>query len=151
MVIAFQKNDPNLFPKLIRWWTKSPYSHCEIIFTNGLTFSADCNSTGIRTKFKTSNHNTVDWDFVKIPVDAETEAKLFRWATTEAGCLYDFVGIVFTQILPLSFQNPWWWFCSELCTAFLQQAGLLTDLIAYKLNPGQLFKILDERGYKINE
>lgn len=144
MVIAFRKNDPSFSSRLIRWWTKSTYSHCEMIFTNGLTFSAffeDFNTSFKRNIIYDSN----DWDFIDIPITRTEEYKIYGWTINEDNCFYDIIGIIFTQIIPLSFENPWWWFCSEVCCAAVQQVGLCLDITPHETDPGKLYKILKER------
>lgn len=140
MKVAFKKNDSSLPSKLIRWWTKSPYSHCELIFNNGLSFSAFVEE--FKTDFKSNIHDDNDWDIIELPFDKEMEYKIYQWCLSEKDCTYDVIGILFTQIVPLSFQNPWWWFCSELCCAALQQGGMLPNLVPHELSPGGLYNEL---------
>lgn len=143
MEIAFRKNAPGLFPKLIRWWTSSPYSHCEVIFSNGFTFSADIEE--FKTRFKSVSHNPDEWDIIKIPIERIIEYKVYDFCLNEENCLYDIIGIFFSQIIPISFENPWWWFCSENAVACLHKTGELLDIIPHQTSPGRLYKLLKER------
>ena len=36
--VAFYKGTGDLFNKIVRWWTKSPYSHAELILPDGVTW-----------------------------------------------------------------------------------------------------------------
>jgi hypothetical protein len=143
MEIAFRKNSNTIPSKLIRWWTKSPYSHCELVFKNGLTFSAFIED--FRTDFKSASHDPSEWDIIEIPIDLETEYKIYQFCVDEDNCLYDIVGLTLTQFLPLGFENPWWWFCSEICVAALHRAGMLLDIVPHLTDPGTLAKLLNER------
>jgi hypothetical protein len=138
--IAFRKNDPSFFSKTIRWWTKSPYSHCELVFTNGFTFSAYIED--FKTCFKSKEHLPEEWDFLSLPMSVEDEYKIYQFCLKETDCKYDIIGLVLTQVIPLSFENPYWWFCSEVCTAAIQEVSLLPDIVPYETDPGELYKLL---------
>ena len=69
MRVAFYKGEGNFFDKLIRWWTKSSYSHCELIFSDGIFFSADPRDGGVRYK-----------NIVPDPLFPESGGSSPRWA-----------------------------------------------------------------------
>ena len=142
MKIAFQKNPTTIFSKLICWWTKSPYYHCEIIFSCGSSFSAIPEKN--KTRFAWIEYNE-NWDIVDLPFDSKTKQKILEWCNGEVDCKYDFIGILFTQIIPLSFQNPWWWFCSEVCMSALQQGGWFQHFRTFQYDPGELYNLVLEK------
>lgn len=141
MKIAFQKNPTSILGKLVCWWTKSPYYHCELVFNSGVSFSAQFFK---KTAFNFTYHYPKNWDFIEIPMTKEEEQTIYNWCVSESDCFYDYIGIIFTQFIPLSFQNPWWWFCSENCLAALQQIGRHLDKIPHHYSPDKLYNSLKE-------
>lgn len=141
MKIAFQKNPQTFLEKSICNWTNSPYFHTELVFNDGWCFSADFAKNTTRFKYINFNDN---WDYKIIPVTARQEIEILKWCLSEDKCGYDYIGIVFTQIIPLSFENPWWWFCSEVCLAAIQQVNYFKGLPAYQYNPGKLYHLLED-------
>jgi hypothetical protein len=137
MKIAFRKNDTSIISKLIRWWTKSPYSHCEIIFSNGQTFSAFIEER--KTSMKTKVYSDNSWDIIELPIDKEAEYMVYEWCMNEMNCGYDFIGIIFSQIIKLSRESKEKWFCSEVCCAALQQANLAQGVVPHEVSPGALY------------
>jgi hypothetical protein len=137
--VALYKAPGTWFDKVVRWWTRSQYSHCELVFSNGLWFSSSPRDGGCR--FKSITPADGAWDFIEISLTPEQERAVYDFCLREDGCWYDWIGIIFTQVLPLSFENPWWWFCSEICVAALQRAGLLAGVTAFHVDPGQLAQL----------
>lgn len=138
MRIAFYKGSGAVFDKLIRWWTKSAYSHCEFVFSDGAFFSASPRDGGTRFKFIAQDEQ---WDFVDLPFSTMDELRIRNFCDSENGCNYDWIGIALTQVLPLSFESPWWWFCSEVLVAGLQEIGYFPLLTPSKIDPGQLYRL----------
>jgi len=125
MKIAFQKNGKGIFAKIIQWWTKSIYYHCELVFEDKTSFSANIDSWKIiGTRFSTFDYNNYDlnnWDVINLPINTDEEQKIKEWCKSENNCFYDFIGLFLTQLVPFSFENKYWWFCSEICCAALQK------------------------------
>lgn len=134
--LAFYKGKGRLFDKLIRWWTKGRYSHCELVFKDGAFFSADAWKGIVR--FEKVDANPANWDFVDVPMDTFDENRLYRWCLAQEGKGYDWLGIVGAQILPLSIEDPLLYFCSEVCVEGLQQVGKLKGVVACDVSPSRL-------------
>ena len=78
--IAFYKGQGNWLNKIIRWWTKSPYSHAELILPNNYTWIGMLLSQFLPFSIKRRNKwycsewiayalriaNIVDWKTIKI-------------------------------------------------------------------------------------
>ena len=121
--ILFYKADGKLLDKLIRWWTNSKYSHCEILFENGLMFSADgWDSKGVRY---TSQFNPENWEVVTITLDDYKVKYLKMWCDDRVGKGYDWTGVL-RFVVPILPQLDEKWFCSELCGAALKYVGILS-------------------------
>ena len=128
---------------MIKLWTRSKYSHCELVFDGDLRFSADPEMP-MHTRFSLKEMEPGKWDFIELPLDPEQENEIHAYFLTEMNCRYDWVGIFLSQFIPLGYQSESKWFCSEVCVAGLQQAGLLTDIKPNRVSPGKLYKLLNK-------
>jgi hypothetical protein len=113
--LAFYKGKGLFGDKLIRWWTKSDYSHTELVI-NGQSYSASERKGEKGARVKSIVFNPDHWDFVEIEADTDYALKVF---TKHKGKGYDWLGILFSQILPLNLDHPSRVFCSELNAAML--------------------------------
>ena len=75
--LAFKKDSNGFMSKLIKWWTKSRYSHIEIIipdrngnFENGFWLSAN-SKKGVRTKPLKLPLDFNSWDYLDVEVNDE--------------------------------------------------------------------------------
>ena len=123
MKIAFythtKKGWQGVTERLIRWWTRGNYSHCELVLSesNGIS---ECGSSsgidgGVRIK-----HMALDpshWDVVEIGLGDPSRAK--AWFLAHDGDKYDFFGLLGFVIRrgDLDEKNKWW--CSEAVAAAL--------------------------------
>ena len=72
ITIAFYKGRGDILNKIVRWWTKSKYSHAELILNDRETWISI--SPKILSKIEASKKffaSPVDWDFITLKVDAE--------------------------------------------------------------------------------
>lgn len=60
---------------LVKWWTQSPYSHCELIFNDGISASASFLDGGVR--FKQIDYDPTKWDMVNIPDELQEAAHAY--------------------------------------------------------------------------
>lgn len=101
---------------LIRTFTRSPYSHCEIALHKGggqyACYSASIRDGGVRVK--TMPLPSEKWDL--IPVRA-TEAQVRAAFETTRGAKYDWLGA--TGVITRWRHDKRKWFCSEWCAAAL--------------------------------
>ena len=107
--IAFRKNDKRVMPSLIRWWDRGPYSHCELVFSDGSTASSTV-ADGVYI----GRHEMLpgDWDFVELPDELEAAAR--AWFIKHEGKAYDWLGDIsfVLDFIPASRDK---WFCSRAC------------------------------------
>lgn len=110
----FYKAPGRLFDKLIRWYTKSKYSHCEIVI-DGIAYTADAWAGEVVVR-PVATFNPDNWDVVDIaaPVDV-------GWLNQQLGKKYDWLGIF--GFLLWNTEDPSRWYCSELCAAALGYTG----------------------------
>ena len=95
-----------------------PYSHCEMVFSDGFSVSSSFSAGGVRRQL--IKYRSVGfWDFLLIPDPAgeiETSAKI--WFGNHMGCLYDIWGNV-RFAFGVARHSEERWFCSEACMAAL--------------------------------
>lgn len=108
MKVAFHKGTL-VGDRLIRWWDAGPYSHCEIVFSDGLWASASLMDDR-RVRGKRINPTAGRWDYLDLPDHYEQPARDF-FARTE-GARYDLLGQVRFVLAPLRGQGDKYW-CSE--------------------------------------
>lgn len=113
MIIAAYKGKGTFFDSLIRWWTKSPYSHVEIVLHRNQYyfkgFSSSTRDGGVRVK--SIKVKSGHWDFFEADAPRLEEEEMRK----HIGKGYDFMGILLSQILPLKRHSKRRFFCSELC------------------------------------
>ncbi len=120
-----------IYNRLIRWWDNGKYSHCELIFSDGMAASASFLDGGVR--FKQIDFDPARWDFIDLPADLETVAR--QWFTKHQGSGYDVIGNLrfALDFLP---DNKNKWFCSEALAAAIGIAE------PWRLGPNGLAAVL---------
>lgn len=112
MRVAFYKSIRpgflGIYSRLVRWIDRGIYSHCELVFEEGLAASASYMDGGVR--FKHIEFDPQHWDFVEIPDKYYKNA--LAWFQTEEGKPYDLKGN-FRFLLWFVPQDPHAWFCNE--------------------------------------
>lgn len=115
------------FDRLIAAFDKGEYSHVELVLvpTNGLSVCCSSSSRdgGVRTKLIALNDGK--WDRVEVPTTPEQDriSQEFVAPICQRKAKYDWAGILGFP-LHHNTQDSQRWFCSELCTAALQAAGV---------------------------
>lgn len=122
----------------IRFWTRGPYSHAELVFSDGVWFSTDPAALVVRLNPAGYDEG---YDFVDVFVTEEQERVVRAWAISQVGKGYDWVGIFLSQFLPLGVQEPNRWFCSEIVTAALQRIGIFAGVKPSSVHPNRLFNM----------
>lgn len=145
MKIAFYIGGETFIDKAIQWWDQERESHCELIFSDGVSFSSRPKGwgTSFKAQGKIDYSDSSKWEVIDLSefIDSDAEEIIRKWCVAEDDCWYDIIGIFFSVVFPFGFQNPWWWFCSEVCCAALQQIGWFVDEKSWKITPSELHKI----------
>ena len=119
MQVAFYKGTrPGLkgvYNWLVRKWTRSAYSHCELVVSTGRAWSASFEAGGVRSKLV--DFDPPKWDLIDLPDALEPAA--VAWFTAHRGAKYDLLGNLqfILAAIPHSRKR---WFCSEAVAAALE-------------------------------
>lgn len=117
MQLAFYKGRhrglPGWFDAAVRWWTRGPYSHVELVLDDGTCWSSSARDGGVRTK--AIDLGSGNWDLVPVVQDA---AAARAWFAAHAGAGYDYLGL-FGFVWRRSYGAGSRWFCSEAVAAAL--------------------------------
>lgn len=103
-----------VYNRLVRLVTRSPYSHCELLFSDGIAASASWLDGGVR--FKTIAIDPAHWDVINLPDELEDAA--YDWFLDHEGDAYDLFGNVHFLFGPAP-EDKDAWFCSEAVAAAL--------------------------------
>ena len=107
--LAFYKGEGDWVDKVVRWWTKSQYSHVEVV-VGDTWISSSPRDGGVRS-MRMESYNAKHWDTIDYPgVSTIDVFDLFR---RTKGNDYDFIGILFSQVLPTGLHSSTKWYCSE--------------------------------------
>ncbi len=107
--LAFYKGEGDWVDKVVRWWTKSQYSHVEVV-VGDTWYSSSPRDGGVRS-MQLEDYNAEHWAILGYPgVSASDVFDLFR---KTKGSKYDFIGILFSQVLPIGLNSITKWYCSE--------------------------------------
>lgn len=103
-----------IYSRAVRVIDRGPYSHCELVFSDGMSGSASYIDGGVR--FKRIAYDPAHWDFIELPAHLEPYAR--DWFERNAGAPYDLMGNV-RFVLPWLSDSERGWFCSEALGAAL--------------------------------
>ncbi|MCK0507926.1 hypothetical protein [Aromatoleum anaerobium] len=115
--------------RLVCWWTKSPYSHCELV-VEGECYSSSIRDGGVRAKRIDLRQR--HWVVIDLPWADTLRIKL-HMAETD-GARYGWLDLLTTQLFNSHREDSDKWFCSEWCAtalgiprAELYSPGLLAE------------------------
>lgn len=132
--LAFYKGKGNFLNKLVRFFTKSEISHCDIALTTkeqGVyrLFGASAVDGGVRSKVLKFNQDS----WILIPIAISTE-ELYQFFAETNGAKYDYFGAIG---LVLGFKEARSrYFCSEWCFNLISKSNQ-----GYRFSPAVLYEI----------
>ena len=158
--IAFYKGDPRRLHRIIRWWTKSKYSHAELVMPDGESWISISPflSSKVAIRQKKAIENLEQWDFLSFdlnwrePVKEYQLAQLNKFISDTLGCKYDWIGMLLSQFGPFLIKRRDKWYCSEWIAHALVNSRIVMwdDIRIYDtpdLSPGKLYKVLLDGGF----
>jgi hypothetical protein len=109
-----------IWDRLVRWWTRSPYSHVELIFfdggPDGISQAASSSRVDGGVRFTWVTFDLAQWDFVDLPEALALPA--LAWFREHEFAAYDLLGDFHFVLSPIS-DDKRKWFCSEAVAASL--------------------------------
>lgn len=146
-VALFIADSGTVLDKIINLWTGLyGYSHSEIVFDkikDGDDGTLCCSSSPMdrKVRFEDIKLTPKHWYLVDIPVDYETEVKIYKEMEKLKGAKYDWKGIFLTFIFKwFKKQDDKKWWCSELCAFILNEH--YDHNIPLRIHPNKLAKVL---------
>lgn len=142
MQVAFYKGRTRFFNRLVCWWLRGPYSHCELVLHTDATGISECASAsymdgGVRTKRMALN--PAHWDFIDV---LASEAQARSWLAYYEEDRYDILGLLgFVWRRQPGEQDKW--FCSEAVAAMLGYHD------AWRFDPMTLFVTLKRESRNV--
>ena len=128
--LALYKAKGDIFNRLIRWWTNSPYSHCELV-VRGTCYSSSVRDGGVRAKVMALPSDK--WDVIDLPW--ADDAAVTDWFIAHERDRYGWLDLILCQILGMQ-RDHRGVFCSEACAKAL---GLRN---ATRMSPQALLDVL---------
>lgn len=138
--LALYKGKGKIGNALIRWWTRSPYSHCELV-VNGVCYSSSIMDGGVRPK--SIDLNTGHWELIDLPEILEAGV-LAYFAATE-GDEYGWIDLLLSQVFNTASDQRGAAFCSEWCAAAI---GFPTPAIYSPRTLGELARWLSTNPWQ---
>ncbi len=145
--VAFFKGRRRLRDRFIRRWTKSPYSHVEIMIPDrGWWIGIDPPESPKVRKKVNFGYKEEDWDFLDFIVSNEQLDAIIRFYNLTKGDDYDWIGMLISHVTPFKVKHIKKWYCSEWVIYALEYAGMIRDRLCVKneMPPSEVYKILEE-------
>ena len=145
--VAFYRGHGDIVNKIVRWWTKSPYSHAELIMPDGVTWIGISPKGSKLTSQIRGTYIPTEWDFLELEVTTEQIEVIKEFFTATENCLYDWTGMILSQFLPFHIKRKGKWYCSEWI-AYALRISCVIDWRLIKiydradLSPAVLYKII---------
>lgn len=111
--IALYKGKGRLHNAIVRYWTKSKYSHAELLLPDETSITIfPFSLEGVRRQeFEPGNEE--EWDFICIPVTPAQLSEIDQFYEKTKGQQYDWAGMIASQIVPFHIKHKSRWYCSE--------------------------------------
>lgn len=112
------------------------YSHCELVFSDGMSFSASPREGKVR--FKRIDYDD-KWVIRDLPFSYEMEDVIRGRCREYLGKSYDYIGVLLYYGLFTDIYDKKKWWCSEICAK-------LIGMDDYHITPNQLAKRLNVKS-----
>jgi hypothetical protein len=110
--VAFYKGRKRLFNRLVSWYLKGPYSHCELVTRTDLLGVSDCLSSSFMdggVRLKRMRLDPANWDLVEVECDPR---RAHYWLDLHEEEGYDVLWLLgFTWRRKTGYRTKWG--CSE--------------------------------------
>lgn len=141
VTLALKKDPGCIFCSLIKWWTKSPYYHVEMIIGDKW-ISSNSDMGGVTIRDLQPKHE--NWDYVEVDIDGRKLSKVWTFIESQQDKSYDWKGIILAQIMKIDRADDQdKWFCSEIVTEILKVFGeeKVKHIDSASIDPGELYEM----------
>lgn len=141
MKVAFYKDKSAFLDRLISWWMRGDYSHCEIVVRDLPTGESYCYSSsrqdgGVRGKAILLD--PTKWDLLEVDGDSK---QVESWFLSKSGCKYDLVGLLGFVFRRVGADKSKY-FCSEAVASSLGFED------SWRFDPNALYAALERKYVK---
>lgn len=122
MRVAFDISRPrSLTDWVIAIFTGSNCTHCELVFSNGESFSSSPHDDGTRFA-KINFDDPKKWEVISLPwISVNKEAEIKKFCKSELDCRYDWGAVLLGWLItPAGSTNKW--FCTEIVHAAIRHS-----------------------------
>lgn len=137
--LAMRKNDTRIGARAIQWWTRSIYSHCELVI-EGTCYSSSIMDKGVRAKVIDLEPDK--WDVIDLPWVRAADI-LAYFEKTDSNT-YGWLSLVTSQLFNRNQADNDSQFCSEWCAnaiglpdASIHSPRTLANYCLYKNQPSE--------------
>ena len=145
--IAFKKvsSKSDIVEKAIGKITRSKYCHCELVIDDIWISSNYETGVTIETSKVIDNEDWVFYEFPVIEVMTRDYNIILDYIKKQDDKKYDILGIILSQLIPISIHNRKKYFCSEITSRILQLFLIeeVLDIVPNNTSPGDLAKIFN--------
>ena len=142
--IIFVKGN-SIFSKIIKWVTKSEYTHCAIVVSDDNLHIAEIN---YKYNLKINHLHYKDYVICRYKYDLtqEQKEKIYNFILNTLNTKYDYIQTIGHLLRKLFgfkiINNPYMYNCSEFCDKFYKSAdiNLLENDYEGSVTPGELFR-----------
>lgn len=139
--LAFYRGPGDWITWLIRLVTFGPFSHVELVFSDGVGFSASGRDGCVRFSRVEGLEDEKRWALVPLEISREDELRLRVFCRRYLRLPFDWNGVL-SFLLPWKRSDRGRWYCTELVLLVLQQElGLFID-VHRRLSPNDLYREL---------
>jgi len=145
--IALYKGKGAWHNAIVRRWTKSIYSHAELILPDNTAITIyPFDLEGIkRSEFSLPPEEEDEWDLFCLPVTPLQLTAIERFYKQTEGQGYDWIGMICSQILPFHIKREKRWYCSEWIAYALRLICAVDTLHMHcDMSPEVLFQLISE-------
>jgi len=126
--IGLYKGEGRLHNAIVRRWTKSIYSHAELILPDRTSITIfPFSLKGIHREPFTMKDEK-DWEFICVPISPNQLSIIERFYEDTKGQQYDWTGLLASQLVPFHIKHKNRWYCSEWIAYALRLAGIVKNL-----------------------
>lgn len=123
--LALYKGQGQFGNAAIRWWTGSPYSHCELV-VDGWCYSSSVMDKGVRRKRVGPGADEISlgedhWDLIELPW--ADSAAIVRYFEATDSDVYGWPSLIASQVFNRNRPTEHAAFCSEWCGRALELAA----------------------------